>query len=55
MAPYGDNRTPWFTRTLKRIQSWGFNVIADYAPPGVPAGGNPSAGPNGADVKCRSS
>ena len=51
IAPFGDNRTPWFTRTLKHIQSWGFNVIADYAHLAFLPVGNQSGGPGGAAVK----
>jgi len=50
-ARYGSDRTPWFTRTLKRIQSWGFNVIADYAHVAFWPTGNQAAGPGGAAVK----
>ncbi len=51
MAPYGDNRTSWFTRTLKRIQSWGFNVVADYSHQAFLPVGNQAGGPKGAEVK----
>ena len=51
MVRYGDNRTPWFTRTLRRIQSWGFNVIAEYAHLAFLPVGNQSGGPSGAQVK----
>ena len=51
MAPYGDNRTSWFTRTLKRLQSWGFNVIGDYSHLAFLPVGNQAGGPGGAAVK----
>jgi len=50
-ARYGSDHTPWFTRNLKRIQAWGFNVIGDYAHLAFLPVANPAAGPNGADVK----
>jgi hypothetical protein len=51
MAHYGDDRTKWFTRTLKRIQSWGFNVIGDYSHLAFLPVGNQAGGPKGAEVK----
>ena len=51
MAPYGDDHTSWFTRTLKRIQSWGFNVIGDYSHLAFLPVGNQAGGPSGAAVK----
>ncbi len=50
-ARYGSDHTPWFTRTLKRIQSWGFNVIGDYAHLAFWPVGNGAGGPTGAAVK----
>jgi hypothetical protein len=51
MEHYGDNRTGWFTRTLKRIQSWGFNAIADYSHLAFLPVGNTAGGSKGASVK----
>ena len=50
-ARYGGDYTPWFTRTLKRLQAWGFNTIGDYAHLAFLPVGNQSGGPNGAAVK----
>src|SRR5271165_3989736 len=50
-ARYGEEHTPWFTRTLKRLQSWGFNAIGDYAHPAFFPVGNQPGGPSGAAVK----
>ena len=50
-ARYGDDHTPWFTRTLKRIQAWGFNAIGDYSHPAFMPVGNQPGGPSGAAVK----
>ena len=45
-ARYGSDHTSWFTRTLKRIQSWGFNVIGDYSHVAFwPVGNNSAGGP----------
>ena len=43
--------TPWFTRTLKRIQAWGFNAIGDYSHLAFLPVGNQAGGPSGAAVK----
>jgi hypothetical protein len=51
MAPYGHDRGSWFNRTMKRIQSWGFDVIGDYSHLAFLPVGNTGGGPKGADVK----